>query len=370
MRRPAGSDPFWRVGALAALLLLLAPVAAEAATVWTGSAGQMRQLVVRAASGERNDVTISGPVGGELVVEDAGAPPVAAEGCRQDGPGRVACPAADLLRITVVLGDGDDAARFALTSAMGALPTAEVLGGPGDDVLQTGPEGQQNLDGGEGDDRLTKTGTTGSTFRGGPGDDVIRTVDAQATLGGVPPLSEGDEVACDDGHDSVEADGIDRLQACEAVTWASPPVSAPRDRRRGGSGGDGDEGRGEDTGAGGRGTTARPVLTAKLGGALVASPAGVTRIKVACDNGDAPCRNATVVLRLATSGRTARPAAAVVLGRARATIPAGRTRTVRVRLNARGRRLLRQRKRLRARLTLTAAGRTASRTVTIRRRAG
>jgi RTX calcium-binding nonapeptide repeat (4 copies) len=176
---------------LALLLLLAFPAAAGAGTASVepyveppgidpfGSCSRYMMcppdmLVVAAAPGERNVVTITqepGPEFGRLrfLVRDDGAPVEAGQGCEQVEPGAVACTAATAGPLR--LGDGNDSLTAPQGQASGGagrdllnLNSGRMKGDGGDDVLN-GTEG----DGGEGDDILVVT-----SGEGGAGEDVLR----------------------------------------------------------------------------------------------------------------------------------------------------------------------------------------------------
>jgi Ca2+-binding RTX toxin-like protein len=124
-------------------------------------------LVVRAAEGETNVVTVSG-TGSEVVFEDSGAPlsvsGADAAACTQAAPNRVVCARSPFIQLN--LNDGDDVVTV-------TLPTRVwVRAGPGADRVAGGPAGGR-LDGGSGDDRL-EGGAGEDTLRGLDGDDVLR----------------------------------------------------------------------------------------------------------------------------------------------------------------------------------------------------
>lgn len=176
---------------------------ARAATV----ALEEDRVVVRAAPGETNRVTVGardeqGRVvsssGAFVAVLDAGAPLTAGAGCARDDTGVVQCPdATGSTEVEVDLGDGDDSAspedyfvahrqitlrggdgndRLTVGSGAGARNGTPVLeGGPGDDVLGTSLNygGGAQQDGGPGDDRLWANEVGFGRLAGGDGHDVI-----------------------------------------------------------------------------------------------------------------------------------------------------------------------------------------------------
>src|SRR5688572_12893408 len=104
-------------------------------------------IVVRAAPGETNVMTVRSAPGG-IVIEDTGAP-LTGE-CEPSGTGRV-CRGAHFGVVDVFLGDGDDRLDHDLYGAVDA--------GAGDDDIR-GPKGIFDLVGGAGADRLDATGAT------------------------------------------------------------------------------------------------------------------------------------------------------------------------------------------------------------------
>ena len=160
------------------------------------------------------------------------------------GPGGGCCEAQ--LSLTINGGGGGDS----LTGGTG--PDA-ISGGDGDDGLSGGP-GPDTLDGGLGNDRLA--GAEGDdTVRGSDGNDVLRggagsdglfgdagddALDSAAiTPFGPPDPSEEsaptpDNVSCGDGNDATNADPIDTVaEDCEGFTT---PVDCPPDTAAGCSG--------------------------------------------------------------------------------------------------------------------------------------
>ena len=143
---------------LLALLALAAP--ASAGTIKPESDCSFRyycshKATYTAAAGERNDVTVSWPEPGRVVIHDAGAP---VSGCLRVDEHTAMCgaPASESFQILINLGDGDDVAH---------TTSASVDGGTGDDAL-TGDQGE--LMGGPGSDVLTATGF-GAWFVDGDG---------------------------------------------------------------------------------------------------------------------------------------------------------------------------------------------------------
>jgi Ca2+-binding RTX toxin-like protein len=137
--------------AAAALAIVAGPATAQAASV----SSVRDTLTYEAAPGESNALTLT-RAPSVFRISDGGALVSAGAGCRSTGPGSVECRAADVRRVVVRLGDGDD---FATTSVAGRT---QVYGGAGNDRLEGG-EGASDLFGEAGDDVL----------EGGDGDDLL-----------------------------------------------------------------------------------------------------------------------------------------------------------------------------------------------------
>lgn len=155
------------------LLLLLigaipASAPAEAATVEFAEqcdrAGCFdRRIVLRAAPGERNLVSVTG-ADTRVRVRDEGALVAAGPGCEAVDAHEVVCGAAAGFVFEARLGDGDD-----VVDASAARMADRLYGGPGADSLTGGASGAF-LDGGGGTDVL----------RGGEGDDGFGDGDGEA----------------------------------------------------------------------------------------------------------------------------------------------------------------------------------------------
>jgi Ca2+-binding RTX toxin-like protein len=169
---------------IALLATALAPASAHATTVSLEShlvphprAGQIltATLTVDAASGERNDLTIgwnsdaSKPTEAFLIVTDATAPLSPGAGCAPAPTGGIACPLPSWAWITaqVDLGNGDD--RLTVSGTI----SVRANGGAGNDVLDaTRVGGSATLSGGDGADVLLG-GDGWDTLAGGGGPDAI-----------------------------------------------------------------------------------------------------------------------------------------------------------------------------------------------------
>jgi Ca2+-binding RTX toxin-like protein len=210
---------------LAAVLVL--PVApAGAATVssttssfydpggkgWAPATIVTRHIALAADAGEANALVV-GAEGGVVTVLDVGAPLTPGAGCAAAGGGAVRCPVADaeILALTVALGDGDDGLEIS------GFGTVVVDAGAGADVVQSAAGGE--IDGGEGDDVLS-VGVRG-LLRGGPGADKLT---------GSP---HGDVLDGGPGTDAMDAgEGIDTLSYAGrpdavAVDLGAPTAGAP-----------------------------------------------------------------------------------------------------------------------------------------------
>jgi Ca2+-binding RTX toxin-like protein len=106
---------------------------------------------------------------------------------------------------------GDD--QITLNEANGALPRAEIDGGPGDDVI-TGGSGDDILSGGQGNDTLLGKGGK-DQLHGGPGDDTLTGGTGDDQVFGEAGddrmiWNPGDGTALNEGgpgHDTVEVNG-------------------------------------------------------------------------------------------------------------------------------------------------------------------
>jgi hypothetical protein len=242
------------LAALAALLIVAVPASA--------SVVELDGTVLRFTGDdlEPSSVTISDADGMLTLVDDASRM-TAGLGCTVAADGYHAqCPALGILSIAVRLGDLGSDVRIRAD-----LP-ADIQGGAGDDVLIGGPAddtidgggGNDVLGGGGGDDVLSggagsmdlvtygdRIGADGTLLprrqgvrvapgrtggSGGPGehDTIASDVEqVEGTLGNDHfYLRDGraTQVACDAGHDVVEADPLDQIGIdCESVTVAPAP---------------------------------------------------------------------------------------------------------------------------------------------------
>jgi Ca2+-binding RTX toxin-like protein len=143
--------------------------------------GPAHDAVLRAAPGERNDVTVVREAHHAVVLRDAGAPLTAGPGCTALPDGAVRCAAPHHAQAVLELGDGPDRAR-------GAARLAD--GGDGDDVLEA--EGGLAR-GGPGADVLRGVGQ--AVLDGGPGGDVLEAAVGGPPHAGGPIVSYGDRTA-------------------------------------------------------------------------------------------------------------------------------------------------------------------------------
>jgi Ca2+-binding RTX toxin-like protein len=197
--------------AAALVATLLAPLAANAATVSVSYEAARATLTVTAGEGEANRVTVelrrdAMADAWSWLVTDTGARLLAGDGCTSVDEHSASCPARvpDSAQdpwhgtVAIALGDGDDwasAAGGCLASPHGVHPWscyATLDGGAGDDTLfavelfEVGNDlsggagndvlhGHGDLRGGPGDDRLLAYPYDGqeATFQGGPGADTM-----------------------------------------------------------------------------------------------------------------------------------------------------------------------------------------------------
>lgn len=217
--------------ALVAVLALLPPVAARAASV--AGYGTLRYEDGR---GEANAVTIT-KTGSELVVRDSVPIELGGGNCRQDDPHTVVCPAVDgyghPAHPYVQLGDGDDTFAWhgpGLPEGPNGEDTS-VWAGPGNDVV-SGAGGPDNLDGGEGADRLE--GGDGTDMLNGGGDAERDAVDAGP---GDDFVFDAEDVDGGAGKDVLErvGGGVIRTRdgAQDTVTCSSPAAGLEADVRTG-----------------------------------------------------------------------------------------------------------------------------------------
>jgi hypothetical protein len=193
------------------LLLLLLPAApARAATITGGDS-----LVITAADGEVNTMTIADGAQGVTITDTTSDLSEDAAPCSNDGARKVFCEGIHGV-IAVDLGDLNDALTVA-----GAFLTLNVAGGAGNDSLDlTGVrkfarDAQFSLSGNDGDDEL-RGGSADESFSGGPGADVMR---GGGGLDEADYSDHADDIVVDLRHTGGQgADGeADVLESIESV---------------------------------------------------------------------------------------------------------------------------------------------------------
>jgi Ca2+-binding RTX toxin-like protein len=196
------------LAAAAALTLSLAAAdAARAATVMHDTQGN---VVVDAAPGETNNMSVqAGNDGGTVVLLDSGGAPLQAwdDGCAQVMDSMVECGISGYVELW--LDDGNDRASVDIFSP--ASRAVLMHGEAGDDQLSGAP-GVTGLDGGPGNDKLTG-GEGRDTLYGGDGNDELKGLGGRDELYG----QAGDDIVSGDSHKAPAADiidggpGIDRI---------------------------------------------------------------------------------------------------------------------------------------------------------------
>jgi Ca2+-binding RTX toxin-like protein len=151
---------------LATALTWLRPSGAIAIQVAIGPPPFANTLLVTAAPGEDNSLTVTQDASGFAVDENGAATVTPGAGCGAGaGPNTVTCPGAGISQLSITLGDADD--EVTLTTPTNAV----ILGGTGNDRLQGGG-GQDVVQGEDGADTVTG-GAGDDTLAGGPGDDIL-----------------------------------------------------------------------------------------------------------------------------------------------------------------------------------------------------
>ena len=231
--RTVAPMPRLRLPTLAALLVLAVPAAASAATIDQSSG----RLVVTAAPGEVNHLTIMEIDTGPVLVRDTG--PVAVTGCGPFShpdfdPGYLMCHAKSP---KVDLGDGDDSVGISDPGTWATIGASDVDGGEGDDWIRAGAA-DDHFDGGPGKDTL-RPYQGDDTVVGGPGADDIDTAYGKDTIDARDGAG-GDKVVCGEEEDTVQADvGDDVAADCEHVTrvgGTTDPGTGPKDDAKPGTG--------------------------------------------------------------------------------------------------------------------------------------
>ena len=304
--------------------------------------------------GEGNDRVAGGPGGDTL---DGGS---GADVLRGEAEGDRVTYAATSQAVTVTLDDKANDGVGGENDDVGG-DIEKITGGGGDDTL-TGAGGDQEIDGGPGSDRIDggdgndkivggsgedsvkggggnddlRGGAGDDALEGGPGEDFVIGQDREDGRDGldVLELRDGakDTAACPTGVTRVLADQVDVVApSCLLVERAPGPGTA--------------------AGGAASALTPTPLLRIARRGIGV-DRRGVARLRASCPKGPTPCAG---VLRL-VAVRKRKPVIAATYVFA---LPSGTTRTVRLRLNKRGRSLLRARRTLRVDVTLAARERGA-----------
>jgi Ca2+-binding RTX toxin-like protein len=233
-----------------------------------------------------------------------------------------------------------------------SIDIEDVTGGLGADAL-TGDLVANTLTGGAGNDTL-EGGEGADVLLGGAGEDLLRSRDSLA-----------DQVGCGSENDSVIADVLDVVAGdCEQIDLGTTGGGGSGGGTGGGGsggGGTGDGGTGGGTGGGGTGggTVVIPASRATM------TPAGTVGVPLSC-RGSGSCIG-TLQVETARRIRLAgdRKAHKIVIGSYRFSAPAAGGETIKVKLPARLRRLLKRKKLL---LRVTAVTRdSAGKTKTVTR---
>lgn len=256
-----------------------------------------------------------------------------------------------------IAGESDDIGAD-VENVFGSAYDDTIIGGASDEEL-SGGSGNDRIDGGGGADKI-RGGFGDDAIKGGPGNDELRgnggtdVIDAGAgedlvvgqdrddgdETAGIDTIElrdggEKDTAACPAGLSRVNADAVDIVAASCLVDRSgtpapptAPPVATPPPAPVG------------------------PALRVPRRGIRV-DRRGIARIRVTCPKGTLPCAG---VLRLVAVARK-KP---LIVATSVYAIPGGKARTLRVRLNRRGRALLRARRNvLRVDVTLAARDRGA-----------
>lgn len=396
---------------IAAAAALCCGAPATAATVDVDASPLRPKVVVTAAPGEVNAVTVTRLLDGSVAVRDDGAPLTVVPGaCSAVGDYEATCRPPAGASAVVRLGDGDDAAR-----AVGIAAT--LIGGPGDDALDgsdladtlLGGAGADRLAGGPGDDALAGDGepvtATGSVSTTEVGKDVIdggEGRDAVSYRGRALPVSvdltrssiagqfgEGDrltgieDVAGGSGADTLVGDArpnaLDGGPGDDRIVGASGDDQltggSGRNVLDGGLGDDELDARGADLSKGACGAGIDAVVSPVAGpsvlgddcerviasrrqaaGALLDARPSARRSTSLRLDGACPeeARSCTYALRLRTVGATGTLGTVVAEGRT--TLLGGQAGQYRLKLTARGRRLVAARRPLRLRFEARGAG--------------
>lgn len=190
---------------LAALALI--PAAASAATI----SYQGDTLVITAAPGESNGITLGGEEAGRLSISDSNSYSFPGDQCTQGDPSySIQCDIPASVRAD--LGDRDD--YVVVDHMVQGNPTVEVLGGAGDDNLKAiAGNTRLTLDGGGGADVLRSEGGN-DVLRGGPdGDELIGGAGSDVLEGGA-----GSDTLSGDACGAPGADVLDGGAGFDTLT--------------------------------------------------------------------------------------------------------------------------------------------------------
>jgi Ca2+-binding RTX toxin-like protein len=252
------------------------------------------------------------PAGVTLILDDRANDGAAGEG---DDVG------SDIEVITGSAGDDTIVAGAVDNQIEGYGGKDRIEGGDGDDKIGGGA-GDDVIGGGAGKDEL-RGGGDNDQIDGGPGEDLAIGQDHEEPVDGIDLIElrdgERDAAACSAGLSRVLADQHDIVdQKCALIErFTVGPAGAPPPPTVGPS----------------------PLLSVRLKGTAV-DRRGIARIRVTCAAAPVPCAGRLSLFTL-RKRKLAR------LGRVVFAVPAGRTRVIRVRLNALGRRLVRTRRSVR-----------------------
>jgi Ca2+-binding RTX toxin-like protein len=217
VRGQGGSFKGWSVACVAALAVL----AVEPAWSATDVRVEGDTLVVQSGLGEVNTVSVSHATG-KFIVQDTTSGITVRDGCAVIGAS-AECGDMGVTGIFVALGDRDDTATVGGATEATSPYVYEVVGeGGDDDIKYDGRNGSAVLDGGEGADELTGSGSTGDFIDGGPGDDQLWGDERQPHWGGDDGLfgGEGDDVLQGDPGTDVISGGAGR----DLVDYARHPA--------------------------------------------------------------------------------------------------------------------------------------------------
>lgn len=229
--------------------------------------------------------------------------------------------------------------------------SADVLSGLGGDDVIDGANGNDSIDGGAGDDTL-RGGGNDDRITGGPGLDSMSgegsgsgfylSVPGNDTIDARDGVRE--QLDCGLGADTAIVDELDVVpqdpgSLCESVqrsaVAAGPPASAP-------------------------------VPVPSIGSSTLRASRSRIAVKLACKAGGERCRG-KLTLRTASKVKVGKTRKTVTIGSASYNVAAGRSSSVRVKVGAAGRSLLRKVTRVRVRISaVPSSGKATTRVVTLR----